>query len=199
MTFLTDLADQAVLLPVAAGVAIVLLLLGWFRGALAWTVAVCGTLAVMLGLKMVFTICGPAVPELNIRTPSGHVAAAAVIYGGLAALLGLRPSMTVLVSIGIAVVVAASRIVLGAHTPPEAFVGGLVGCAGALTVALLAGPKPPGMRLAPLVAVPLLVVVLLHGVHLHAEPTIGRLAHLLDTWPFSACAAAALDAASGSQ
>ena len=42
MTFLTDFADQAVLLPVAAGVAIMLLLLGWRRGALAWTVAVCG-------------------------------------------------------------------------------------------------------------------------------------------------------------
>lgn len=199
MIFLTDFADQAVLLPVAAGVAIVLLLLGWFRGALAWTVAVCGTLAVMLGLKMLFTVCGPAVPELNIRTPSGHVAAAAVVYGGLAALLGLRPAMTLVLSVGIAVLVAASRVALGAHTPSEAFVGGLVGGAGAATVALLAGPKPPGMRHAPLIAAPLLLLVLLHGVHLHAEPTIGRLARLLDTWPFSACAAAALDAASGSQ
>jgi len=199
MTFLTDFADQAVLLPVAAGIAIVLVLLGWLRGAMAWAVAVCGTLAVMLGLKMLFTVCGPAVPELDIRTPSGHVAAAAVIYGGLAALLGLRPAMTVLLSIGIAALVAVSRITLGAHTPSEAFVGGLVGCAGAATVALLAGPKPPGMRHAPSIAAPLLLVVLLHGVHLHAEPTIGRLAHLLDTWPFSACAAAALDAASGSQ
>ncbi|MBN9561482.1 MAG: phosphatase PAP2 family protein [Alphaproteobacteria bacterium] len=199
MTFLTDFADQAVLLPVAAGVAIVLVLLGWLRGAMAWTVAVCGTLAVMLGLKMLFTVCGPAVPEFDIRTPSGHVAAAAVIYGGLAALFGLRPAMTILLSIGVALLVAVSRVTLEAHTPSEAFVGGLVGCAGAATVAILAGPKPPGMRHAPLIAVPLLLVVLLHGVHLHAEPTIGRLAHLLDTWPFSACAAAALDAASGSQ
>jgi membrane-associated phospholipid phosphatase len=199
MTFITDFADQAALLPVAAGVAIMLLLLRWFRGALAWTVAVCGTLAVMLALKMLFTLCGPAVPELNIRTPSGHVAAAAVIYGGLAALLGLRPVMTVVLSVGIAVLVAASRIALGAHTPSEALVGGIVGCAGALTVAILAGPKPPGMRHASLIAAPLLLLVLLHGVHLHAEPAIGRLAHLLNTWPFSACAAAALDAASGSQ
>lgn len=199
MTFLTDFADQAVLLPVAAGVAIVLVLLGWRRGALAWTVGVCGTLAVMLGLKMLFTICGPAVPELNIRTPSGHTAAAAVIYGGLAALLGLRPAMAVMLSVGIAVLFGASRLALGAHTVPEAVVGGLVGCAGVAVIACLAGPKPPGLRHAPLLAAPLLLLVLLHGVHLHAEPTIGRLAHLLDTWPFTACRVAALDSASGSQ
>jgi|SRR6185312_8033755 len=199
MTFLTDFADQAVLLPVAVAVAIVLVLLGWRRGALAWTVGVCGTLAVMLGLKMLFTICGPAVPELNIRTPSGHTAAAAVIYGGLAALLGLRPAVAVMLSVGIAVLFGASRLALGAHTLPEAVVGGLVGCAGVAVIACLAGPKPPRMRHAALLAAPLLLLVLLHGVHLHAEPTIGRLAHLLDTWPFTACRVAALDSARGSQ
>ena len=89
MNFLTNFADEAVVLPLAVGVTIALYALGWRRGALAWAVAVGGTLALMLALKLVEFACGPSL----LRAPSGHTAAAAVVCGGLAVMLtqGNRP------------------------------------------------------------------------------------------------------------
>ena len=56
------------------------------RGGLGWLV-VLATFAVMLALKLVFLACSASFGTTEIRTPSGHVAAATVVAGGLAALL----------------------------------------------------------------------------------------------------------------
>ena len=90
MNFLTDFADQAVVLPVAGAVLVLLLATGWRRGALAWAGCVSGVLAVMLALKLVTLACGWRVPWTGLYSPSGHTAASAVVYGGLLALL-IRP------------------------------------------------------------------------------------------------------------
>ena len=50
MTFLTDFADQAVILPLALAIGIALLMQGWRRGAAAWAAAVFATFAAMLAL-----------------------------------------------------------------------------------------------------------------------------------------------------
>ena len=47
LTFLTDFADQAVVLPVAVAIAFVLAVAGWWRGLIAWLIGVGGTIAVM--------------------------------------------------------------------------------------------------------------------------------------------------------
>ena len=91
MSFLTDFADQAVVLPVAGLVLVLLLAIGWRRGALAWAGCVAGVMAVMLALKLVTLACGWRVPWTGLSSPSGHTAASAVVYGGLLALLA-RPS-----------------------------------------------------------------------------------------------------------
>jgi hypothetical protein len=70
MRFVTDFADQAVVLPVVAAIGIVLLAQGWRRGAAAWVGATAGTFGIMLLLKLVFIAC----PMSDLRTPSGHVA-----------------------------------------------------------------------------------------------------------------------------
>lgn len=54
MVFLTDFADQAVMLPLALAVAIALAVMGWRRGAMVWLGIVCGTFGLMLGLKFIF-------------------------------------------------------------------------------------------------------------------------------------------------
>ena len=54
----TNFADQAVILPLAVGIALVFALSGWRRGALAWTAAIGGTLALVLFLKLRFFVCG---------------------------------------------------------------------------------------------------------------------------------------------
>lgn len=180
MRFLTDFADQAVVLPVVLAIGLALLMQGWRRGAAAWLVVVFATFAVMLGLKLLLIPCGAA----ELRTPSGHVAAAAVVAGGLAALLAHRRAAVLPVALVAALVIAVSRLVLGLHTWPEVAIGALVGLAGAVALTRLAGPPPPTLdpwRIAVAAAV---VALLFHGLHLPAEAhirhTAWRLAHLLN-------------------
>ena len=71
MRFLTDFADQAVVLPLIATVALMLGLLGWRRGALAWLVAVGVSFASVLVLKLVLPTCGPALGMAGCAAPAG--------------------------------------------------------------------------------------------------------------------------------
>ena len=143
MTFITDFADQAVILPLVLAIGIALLAQGWRRGAAAWLLAVVATFATMLALKLVFLACSASFGINDIRTPSGHVAAATVVAGGLAALL-LRPRRAALPLAGLAaIVIGISRLVLGLHSLPEVALGALVGLMGAWALLLLAGPPPP--------------------------------------------------------
>ena len=177
MNFLTNFADEAVVLPLALAVGVVLLLLGWRRGAAAWMVGVGGTLALMLVLKVAGWACGPPL----WRTPSGHAAAAAVVCGGLALIVVRRdrPYRAVFIAVLAAAVIGASRLLLGAHSLPEVVVGGAVGIAGASLLARLAGPPPQGLRARWVAAVVVAVLVLFHGSRLPAEAHIGGLAFRL--------------------
>jgi membrane-associated phospholipid phosphatase len=182
MMFLTNLADQAVILPVVFAMAIVLAMQGWRRGALVWLGVVFVTFGLMLVLKLGFLACAPLTGPIDIRSPSGHVAAATIVSGGLAALLTRRRSSILSVAVLAAVVIGVSRLVLGVHSLPEVVLGGLVGLAGATALLTLAGPTP-ALRPGRLLAVVVIVATLFHGMHLPAEAAIRhtafRAAHLL--------------------
>lgn len=186
--FVTDFGDQAVLLPLAAGIALVFALAGWRRGAVAWVAAVAGTLAAMAAFKLAFLACGHRLPGNPIRSPSGHTAAAAAIYGGLLAMAARRATghgrWTLACALLVTLVIGASRLVLGAHTGLEVALGGAVGVCGALAANRLAG-APPRLPAAWLAAVTVLVLTLLHGVHMPAEAAMRSAA--LDYWPLSEC------------
>ncbi len=171
MTFLTNFADQAVVLPVVFAIVIVLAMQGWRRGALAWLAVVCVTFGLMLVLKLAFLACAPAVGPIDIHSPSGHVAAATVVCGGLAALLTRRRASILPVAIIAAVVIGMSRLVLGMHSLPEVVLGAVVGLAGAMALLTLAGP-PPSLRPGRLFAVVVIVAAMFHGMHLPAEAAI---------------------------
>ncbi len=171
MMFLTNFADQAVMLPVALAIAVVLALQGWRRGALIWLGVVCATFGVMLVLKLVFLACSRVTDPIDIHSPSGHVAAATVVCGGLAAMLTRRRVGILSVALLAAVVIGISRLVLGMHSLPEVVLGAMVGLAGALALLTLAGP-PPTLRIGRLMAVVVLVAALFHGMHLPAEAAI---------------------------
>ncbi len=195
MKFLTDFGDQAVVLPLAAAIAVTLLLLGWWRGAIGWIVAVPATFGTVLSLKIIFYACHAVLPNWGIHSPSGHTASATVVYGGLLALLGERtPSgrrtmrhllLLLLAAVLLALVFGYSRVDLGAHTVPDVLVGGAVGIAGAVLFVTLAGQPPPLFRRWALGAVVLGMAGLLHGHELHAEETIQRMA-ISYWWPFIA-------------
>lgn len=167
---MTNFADQAVVLPLILAVGIALAALGWRRGALAWIGTIGAIFSLILVLKLLAFACGPPV----LRSPSGHTAAAAIVTGGLAAALGWASGWRGVVAaaaIGGALI-GASRVILGMHTAPEALVGWVVGVAGALILARLAGDPPPRARLSWLLAVALGAAVLFHGWRLNAEPRI---------------------------
>lgn len=175
MMFVTDFADQAVVLPVALAVALVLAGMGWRRGALVWLGVLGATFSVILLLKLGFLACGPVFGPWALRSPSGHTAAASVVAGGFVTLLGGRVPAAMAVSALAAMAIGLSRLELAIHSLPEVMIGAATGIAGAAVLSRLAG-RPPIRRPVPLVAVAVVVAVLLHGTHLPAEDAIRRVA-----------------------
>ena len=175
MQFFTDFADQAVVLPVALAIALVLAAMGWRRGALVWLGVVAMTLGLVGLLKVGFIACGPVFGPWDLHSPSGHTAAASVLAGGFVTLLAGSPPAALAVSVLAAAMFGFSRVELGDHSLPEVLLGAAVGIAGAVTLSRLAGP-PPVRRPLQLLAVSIMVALLLHGGHLHAEQVIWRFA-----------------------
>ena len=175
MTFLTDFADQAVVLPLVLAVAMVLGLQGWWRGALVWFGAIAGTFAVMLALKLFFMGCSGVFGPYALRSPSGHVAAASVIAGGLVVILGRERALILPIAALATAVIGLTRIGLHVHSWPEVILGGCVGLVGALVLVGCCGP-PPSLRLSPLILTAAVVLGLFHGQHLKAEVVIRQAA-----------------------
>ncbi len=189
MLFLTDFADQAVVLPVAAVVLAILLVMGWRRGALAWIAGVGGVLAVMLLLKLIVFACFWRLPWTGLVSPSGHTASAAVVYGGLLTLLVPRARggvvLAALTGGGLALLVGLTRLALHVHTVSDVVVGAAVGVTGAVLLRHFAGERPERLSSPRLALAVCVAMVLFHGHRLAAEERIKWLA--LDVWPLSLC------------
>jgi membrane-associated phospholipid phosphatase len=186
VSFVTDFADQAVLLPLVLMVALALAAAGWRRGAGAWILVVVTMLAVILAGKVIAYACaGTLLLDTGLKSPSGHTASAAVVYGGLCSLLApvrWRPRVLALGAAAlVAFVIGMTRLALHAHTQVDVLVGAVIGIAGAVLLAHLAGERPAGMRRVGPLAVAIGVVIVFHGARLEAESKIQSLAHLL--WP----------------
>jgi membrane-associated phospholipid phosphatase len=188
--FITDLADQAVILPLVLAVLVLLMALGEARAALWWVVAIAVALGGVLIAKIVFIPCGHLLPVLAIQSPSGHTASAAAAYGGLMVLAAqamgspangpdqVRRYAALGLGTLVVAVVALSRILLHAHTVPETLLGAAIGITAPL---MLMVPQPLFVggavrRRRWLLAVPLLVIPLMLGQQMNAERWITRLA-----------------------
>lgn len=179
MHFVTDFADQAVVVPMIFAVGVTLWFLGWRRGSISWLGILGCTLFAMLLVKLFGIACGPShLPRM--RTPSGHTAAAAVLAGSLAAVVvqQRRCLAAMLTACAAACVIGSSRYLLGLHSLSEVLAGSVVGIAGAVAFAWTAGPAPR-MQLR-LLAVPIvLVLVIFHGHRLNVEPHIWRTVYVI--------------------
>jgi membrane-associated phospholipid phosphatase len=183
---ISDFADQAVILPLAAGTGLLLAMSGWRRGAVAWILAIGTTLGLIVLLKLRFFACEGS-------NPSGHTAAAAAVYGGLAGLLvaairhDIRGAVVCAIVVGasFAVVIGQSRLMLDRHSLAEVMIGGAIGIGGAAGFVAFAGAPAPATRIGAIVALGLILVLLLHGVRLSAEETIKSMASQF--WPLTQC------------
>ncbi len=174
MTFVSDFADQAVMLPLALVVLAVLGVMGWRRGLVAWSLAVGFTFGLILLLKAGFVMLTASFGSDYRFSPSGHVASGCVVYGGMAVLL-LRntvPRYLVAAVPAVAIlVIGYSRVSLGMHTVPEVVAGALVGIAGVSILAATMGRRPI-FAIWPVPAIGGMLVLALHGLHLPAEEAI---------------------------
>src|SRR3984885_6968895 len=115
---------------------------GWRPGAIAWVGGGAAPFAATLTFKLMFLACSPLFGPIDIHSPSGHVAAATVVSGGLAAMLTRRRASILPVAVLAAIVSGGSRLVLGMHSLPEVVVGALIGLAGAVALLRFSGPSP---------------------------------------------------------
>ena len=182
--FVTSFGGQGVILPILLLVTLILLLSGQKKAAFWWAFSVALVLGLVLVAKIGFIPCSGYFPGLGLRSPSGHAGASMAVYGGLAVLVArLAPTrvlagMALFCGLGLALAIAVTRVVLGAHTVSETVLGGAIGL---IAPALLASRadlfvRPIRLRWIWLMVAPVIVVALLHGVELGAESVIERVA-----------------------
>ena len=173
--YLTDLGDSALLVPASALLAAYLLFLGSRRTAATWLSALALCVALTALSKVVFAACGSLAPGLGVRSPSGHTSMSATFYGSAALMFAGGADRRVragLLAAGTALVfvIAATRVLLHAHTLGEVAIGLSIGVA---SVGWFAGrhfanpPRP--VPWVPVVAGVVALIVMTHGWHWQFE------------------------------
>lgn len=169
---ITDLGDVGITLPLVAGVAA---WLAWRRHVRAALWSVLATIACFGGvatLKIVLFACSTSV---LLRSPSGHAASSILVYGAIAviaasALTGLARIAVFATAAALIVAVAATRVLLGAHSIIEVAAGLAVG------LSALTGFAMPYLKRVPaepqpwlLVAVAAAIMIVMHGRQIYVE------------------------------
>lgn len=177
---ISDAGDSAVLIPLATLLVLTLWRYQAWAAASTLVVALAACASVMIVLKLLLIACGPSW-HAGVVSPSGHASMSATLYGALGIVVARQMPRWRAAIIGcswlVIVAIAASRIVLGAHTYAEVGLGFLVG-AGALWLFAVRyyRLRPPPVNLLVLATLTLATIVLLNGTHLPAEFVLRKLA-----------------------
>jgi membrane-associated phospholipid phosphatase len=179
---ITDLGDSAFLLPASALLLVYLLYLRAINVARIWVTAL-GLCAVLtLGLKLAFFTCGHALALEAIHSPSGHTSLSTTFYGCTALMMtndkGRAMQIVAAFALGgLALAVAASRILLQAHTTGDVILGLSIGVA-CVVWFITAYPTGQSLSLPWQWVLPAIVLlaVLSHGTHWNFEGFIAKIA-----------------------
>ena len=143
----TTAGDSDVVNVVAAAVAIALLIIKFWHGAVLVVIARIGELASTTAVKDLLarprpTLLNPVDYAAGYSFPSGHAAGAAAVYGALVVLVlprAIRWARALLLAAGTSLIsaVAASRVLLGVHYPSDVAAGAALGLAWVGIAALL--------------------------------------------------------------
>jgi len=173
---LTGFGDFALLSLVGLFVTGWLLSSGHRRLTAIWLAALCGCAALIALLKIYFNGC--PLPELGMRSPSGHAGFSTFMYGGIALLAqSHRPCwQRGLISVAAGLWIAAigySRVVVRAHTGAEVVLGIAIGVTMLCAFALASrGQGSSRFPLAAVIAGAVLGAALFHSLDWH--PTFER-------------------------
>jgi hypothetical protein len=165
---LTDFGDAAVLTPLAAVMLLWLLLNRCPRDAAWWTIAVAFCAGLTALLKISFYGCPPT-PDLH--SPSGHASLSTLVYGTMTLATashtrGLSRMIAIGGGAGFILAIAASRLLLYAHSGPEVGLGLVVGTAAlALFAQRYLRYRAAQVWLSPLFVTSGALLLVLHGRH----------------------------------
>jgi membrane-associated phospholipid phosphatase len=185
MQAITNLGDSGLLLPASFCIFFYLLFSGAHSVALIWAAVLTIGLGTTLFAKLGLHACGAEAGFSDLRSPSGHTAFGAIFFGCGSLLAGLgRPAWQRLVLLCAAVVlvllVGISRVALHFHTAEEVVIGLAIGSAcTALFAWVQTRVRSPEISLRPVVVGFVVLVVLLSGYSLNAEPLIRDIAYKL--------------------
>ena len=181
--FFTELGDSGLILPASIALAAYLFYAKSGRAALVWgsTLLLCAALTIVV--KLCFHACGGGLSMLDIRSPSGHASLATTFYGSCALMVFAekdRRWLRILVLAGSVLVVAAvaaSRVLLRAHTAAEVTVGLMIGvcCIAWFASRYLEGPAK-ALRWEPAIVLSVVAVAATLGLHFSLENFIIRIA-----------------------
>lgn len=177
---ITDLADQAVVLPVVLMTAVWIATTGWVRGAIAWAAVIGGTLGLVGAFKVVVISCRAVTGEFGLQSPSGHTVAASLVAGGIAVLVRAhspnRDALAVLAGASAALVIGLTRVLLGAHTIVDVAVASPIGMGSAWMLSRFMGAAPQHYKFIGGLIVIVLTGSLFYHVHAGFEPILARFA-----------------------
>ncbi len=145
---ITRLGESGFLLPIGALLPIWFLVTKRFKAAIAWVLAFCIGVALVVASKLMFFGWGIGVRSVNFTGISGHTMLAASLFPVLAWLV-IGPNhpriraAAVALAVALALAVAVSRLQLGAHSLSEVIVGFVVGVAVAVAFISIARGRPP--------------------------------------------------------
>lgn len=185
MHLITDLGDAALLLPASGLLLAYLLYARSERAAAIWASTLALSLGLTLLLKIGFHACGAEIPLVALRSPSGHTSFSTTFYSCAAMMISVDRErwtrLTLLLAAGLLVsAIAASRIVLHAHTPGEVVLGLLIGALSVAWFAFRYFERPvASFPWWPLLAAVIGIAILMHGRHFGVEGLITDLAQLL--------------------
>lgn len=173
---MTDWGDSAVTSLLALLFSLILLGLQQKRAAGAMALVFVVTAFGIAASKLVFySQCVSDISFLGLRSPSGHSAMSVAVYGLSAAIIssslaGKAEKIPYLIAVPFIVLIAASRVWIGAHTIPDVAVGSAWGFAVAWSVwRLLLKGHAATCPWWSLTGFALAVLALLHGTHFPAE------------------------------
>jgi membrane-associated phospholipid phosphatase len=183
----TRLGDSALLLPLGLVLALLVGTLQsrraglWLLGCFALCV---GTTALV---KLAFMTCAPLWGS-DIVSPSGHASMSTAVYGALGLVAarqcaGWRQPAFLLGSLGLAALIALTRVPVGAHSLAEVAVGLAIGSMAWALFAFHYLRRPqPRLRLVLLLLPPLAALVLMQALDLHAEQRLRAASTQFERW-----------------